>query len=270
MGRRFDGPEGDLGIDFTTPAGIRLDLGDESLCLPDGVRIQLSGRRQPFSGNSKLTTFDQHGIVLVAEFVEIAIRSRCRISRHCGLPDEIYGSRRTWGSRTWQINRIGIWLTGNHVPRTTGLPSHHRRNTDIKLGRSSGRTVGRQTAVRPTDRKLEEGVETAKTDVSPTITQRGDEDHRHGGSSPKLEPTDPDHSAMEATKTDQGQFELGNRTGEPERDSGPAKVLVKPDRDADDNRDDLFCFYHEGGDIFHEDFENHKAVLPKVEAIQAR
>ena len=34
-----------LGMDFMVPAGIRLDLADGTLCLPDEVRVQLSGRR---------------------------------------------------------------------------------------------------------------------------------------------------------------------------------------------------------------------------------
>ncbi|OWY90480.1 LOW QUALITY PROTEIN: hypothetical protein PHMEG_00041372 [Phytophthora megakarya] len=61
-------------MDFMVPAGIRLDLADGSLCLPDEVRIQLSGRRQLFSGSSRMITFDQHGNVPVAGSVEIAVR----------------------------------------------------------------------------------------------------------------------------------------------------------------------------------------------------
>ncbi|OWY92843.1 hypothetical protein PHMEG_00037981 [Phytophthora megakarya] len=34
-----------LGMDFMVPAGFRLDLADRSLCLPEEVRTQLSGRR---------------------------------------------------------------------------------------------------------------------------------------------------------------------------------------------------------------------------------
>ncbi|OWZ02172.1 reverse transcriptase [Phytophthora megakarya] len=46
---------------------------------------------------------------------------------------------------------------------------------------------------------------------------------------------------------------------------GPAEVLVKPDGEANGDMDDAVC-YHEGGDIFPEDIENHMAVLPEVEA----
>ncbi|POM70556.1 Hypothetical protein PHPALM_12982 [Phytophthora palmivora] len=34
-----------LGIDFMVPAGIRLDLADETICLPDEVRLKMTGRR---------------------------------------------------------------------------------------------------------------------------------------------------------------------------------------------------------------------------------
>ncbi|OWY95817.1 hypothetical protein PHMEG_00034080 [Phytophthora megakarya] len=70
----LSGQEAILGMDFMVPAGIRLDMADGSLCLPDEVRIQLSGRNQLFCGNSRLVTFDQHHRIPVAGSVEIAIR----------------------------------------------------------------------------------------------------------------------------------------------------------------------------------------------------
>ena len=38
-----------LGMDFMVPAGIPIDLEDGTLCLPDEVRIQLSGRRTVYN-----------------------------------------------------------------------------------------------------------------------------------------------------------------------------------------------------------------------------
>ena len=43
------GQDAILGMDFMVPAGIRLDLADGTLCLPDEVRILLNGRR-PLTG----------------------------------------------------------------------------------------------------------------------------------------------------------------------------------------------------------------------------
>ena len=42
------GQEVILGMDFMVPAGIRLDLADGMLCLPDEVRIGLTGRKPPY------------------------------------------------------------------------------------------------------------------------------------------------------------------------------------------------------------------------------
>ena len=42
------GQEAILGMDFMVPAGIRLDLPDGTLCLPDEVRIGLAGRIPPY------------------------------------------------------------------------------------------------------------------------------------------------------------------------------------------------------------------------------
>ncbi|GMF34368.1 unnamed protein product [Phytophthora fragariaefolia] len=64
-----------LGMDFMVPAEIRLDLADGSLCHPDEVKIQLSGRRQLCSANSQLITLDQHLEVPEAEAIEVPIRS---------------------------------------------------------------------------------------------------------------------------------------------------------------------------------------------------
>ncbi|ETI50611.1 hypothetical protein F443_05874 [Phytophthora nicotianae P1569] len=44
------GQDAIIGMDFMVPAGIRLDLADGTLCLPDEIRIQLSGRR-PLCGS---------------------------------------------------------------------------------------------------------------------------------------------------------------------------------------------------------------------------
>ena len=42
------GQEAIIGIDFMVPAGIRLDLADETVCLPEKVKFQLEGRRPPY------------------------------------------------------------------------------------------------------------------------------------------------------------------------------------------------------------------------------
>lgn len=44
------GQDAILGMAFMVPEGIRLDLAEGTLCLPDEVRVQLSGRRTVYDG----------------------------------------------------------------------------------------------------------------------------------------------------------------------------------------------------------------------------
>lgn len=55
------GQEAILGIDFMVPTGIRLDLAEGTLCLPDKVRISLAGRRPPYIPTIQaINVKDQH------------------------------------------------------------------------------------------------------------------------------------------------------------------------------------------------------------------
>ncbi|OWY96689.1 hypothetical protein PHMEG_00032981 [Phytophthora megakarya] len=113
------------------PAGIRLDIADGSLCLPDEVRIQLSGRRQLFSGNSRLITFDQHHKIPVAGSVEIAIRrsasdrQKLWVTRgEQWVPTAVKELGSTQYLRITNVSersvtlqrdtRVGNWLAGDH------------------------------------------------------------------------------------------------------------------------------------------------------------
>ncbi|OWZ01744.1 hypothetical protein PHMEG_00026807 [Phytophthora megakarya] len=127
-------------MDFIVPAGIRLDMADGSLCLPDEVRIQLSGRHQLFSGNSRLITFDQHHRIPVAGSVEIAIRKTASDRQKLWVtrgeqwaPTAVKGLGNTQYLRITNVSerpvtlqrdtRVGIWLAGDHVPRMSGFVS---------------------------------------------------------------------------------------------------------------------------------------------------
>ncbi|GMF35588.1 unnamed protein product [Phytophthora fragariaefolia] len=72
----LSGQEAILGMDFMVPAGIRLDLADGSLCLPDEIRIQLSGRRQLSNDKVQLVKLDQHLQLGVGESAELPVRLR--------------------------------------------------------------------------------------------------------------------------------------------------------------------------------------------------
>ncbi|OWY95389.1 hypothetical protein PHMEG_00034617 [Phytophthora megakarya] len=134
--RDLSGQEAILGMDFMVPAGIRPDMADGSLCLPD----ELSGRRQLFSGNSRLVTFDQHHRIPVAGSVEIVIRrsvsdrQKLWVTRgEQWVPTAVKGLGNTQYLRITNVSerpvtlqrdiRVGIWLAGDHVPRMPGFVS---------------------------------------------------------------------------------------------------------------------------------------------------
>ena len=68
------GQEVILGMDFMVPAGIRLDLADGTLILPDEVIIHLAGRR-PLYGSSMqpIVIPEQHVALPVGSSAEIRI-----------------------------------------------------------------------------------------------------------------------------------------------------------------------------------------------------
>ena len=61
-------------MDFMVPAGIRLDLADGTLCLPDEVRIFLAGRKPPYPSTIQAINLNgQHVVILVGKSTEIRI-----------------------------------------------------------------------------------------------------------------------------------------------------------------------------------------------------
>ena len=57
------GQEAILGMDFMVPAGIRLDLADGKLCLPDEVRIGLAGRKPLYRSTIQAINLSDHYVV---------------------------------------------------------------------------------------------------------------------------------------------------------------------------------------------------------------
>ena len=68
------GQETILGMDFMVPAGIRLDLADGTLCLPDEVRIGLAGRKSLYkSAIQAINLNDQHVVIPVGKPIEVRV-----------------------------------------------------------------------------------------------------------------------------------------------------------------------------------------------------
>ncbi|OWZ14289.1 LOW QUALITY PROTEIN: reverse transcriptase [Phytophthora megakarya] len=289
------GQEAILGMDFMVPVGIRLDLADGSLCLPDEVRIQLSGRRRIFSENSRLIRFDQHGNVLVAGFVEIAFRKSLADKQKLWVTR---GDRWVPTTRPEQYlritnesdqpitlqrdTRIGIWLAGDHVPRTPRYVSVGSRRYAEWQNLAFQATIDETPIEDSSEVVAEPLVDRPQYDAPTEISKEGPKPRKVMSVQPspsvemtieataascrslKPEPENADHVTTEGTRVGQEKIEPRDQAGEPDQKIGPEEVLVKLDRDADDGMDDAVG-YHEGGDIFPEDIENHMAVLTDVE-----
>ena len=63
-----------LGMNFMVHAGVRLNLADGALCLPEEVRIHLAERRPAYESNIQhVTANDQHMVIPVGKSREVKI-----------------------------------------------------------------------------------------------------------------------------------------------------------------------------------------------------
>ena len=61
-------------MDFMVPAGIRLDLADGALCLPDEMRSGLAGQKPTYLSTMRAINLnDQHVIISVGKLTEVRI-----------------------------------------------------------------------------------------------------------------------------------------------------------------------------------------------------
>ena len=68
------GQEAILGMDFMVPAGIRLDLVDGTLCLPDEVRNCLAERKPLYRSTIQAINLnDQHVVIPVGRPTEVRV-----------------------------------------------------------------------------------------------------------------------------------------------------------------------------------------------------
>lgn len=68
------GQDAILGMDFMVPAGIRLNLADETLCLPDEVQVQLSGRRPSYGSQVSDVKLGQYARIPVGGCVGVPLK----------------------------------------------------------------------------------------------------------------------------------------------------------------------------------------------------
>ncbi|ETI53683.1 hypothetical protein F443_03419 [Phytophthora nicotianae P1569] len=130
------GQDAILSMDFMLPAGIRLDLADGTLCLPDEIRIQLSGRRPLCGEHVSAVRLEELEVIEAGQKIEIPLRSKpsekfwLTRGEHW-IPTLVEGA----GWRQYlQLNNIsdrirclpahiqvGMWLSGDRVLRRQGF-----------------------------------------------------------------------------------------------------------------------------------------------------
>ena len=94
------GQDAILGMDFMVPAGIRLDLADRTLCLPDEVRIHLAGRRPPYRSTMQaITIHDQYVKIPANGSTEVKVGIGTPKAKITGTAQYTVGTDRD--HRTW-------------------------------------------------------------------------------------------------------------------------------------------------------------------------
>ncbi|GMF44490.1 unnamed protein product [Phytophthora fragariaefolia] len=129
-----------LGMDFMVPAGIRLDLADGTICLPDEVRIQLAGRRPLYGDKVEQVTIGGYYEIDMGGSEEVRLRTGPSdrqkllvtrgdrwVSTYVAGPGRSCYLRLTHVSERKLIlhgdTKIAIWLTGDRVLRLPGYVS---------------------------------------------------------------------------------------------------------------------------------------------------
>ncbi|GMF45031.1 unnamed protein product [Phytophthora fragariaefolia] len=129
-----------LGMDFMVPAGIRLDLADGTICLPDEVRIQLAGRRPLYGDKVELVTMGDYYEIDMGGSEEVRLQSRPSDRQKLWVtrgdrwvPTYVAGPGRSCYLRLTNVSerklilhgdtKIAMWLTGDRVPRLPGYGS---------------------------------------------------------------------------------------------------------------------------------------------------
>ncbi|EGZ16784.1 hypothetical protein PHYSODRAFT_330843 [Phytophthora sojae] len=136
----LSGQEAILGMDFMVPAGIRLDLADGSICLPDEVNIQLSRRRQLYNDNVRHVCIDQGMQIAIGDSIELPLRMKMTDREKLWVtrgdrwvPTVVRGPGRIRYLQVTNISdkdlvlhrneRIAMWLAGDRIPRIPGYVS---------------------------------------------------------------------------------------------------------------------------------------------------
>jgi hypothetical protein len=284
------GQDAILGMDFMIPAGIRFDLADGTMCLPDEVRIQLAGRRPLYGRSSHDVTLDEGVQIEAGESMEVPIRRPRVLEREKlwvargerWVPTVTTGLGRTQYMTITNISdeklalprltRLGLWLAKDLVPRLPGLISVGSRRYAEWQNLAFEATVDQPEEKESGPEYDGPLVDRPRYDPPKGILKRGEPGPRPVVVVAAVREADPvvsDPTAQEPKLQPEQErpttqpIDVKEDPAEvPASDDQSVKVEPKPDESGED---DEVCF-HEGRDLIVEDLENQMAILPDVGA----
>ncbi|POM57577.1 Hypothetical protein PHPALM_37889 [Phytophthora palmivora] len=258
-----------LGMDFMVPAGIRLDLADGTICLPDEVRLQMAGRRPLYGDKVEHVCWKGHYWIDVGQTAEIRLRSQTSnqyklwVTRgDRWVPTITVGLGRTRYLQVINVSdraltlheglRVAMWLSGDRIPRISGYVSVGSRRyaewQNLAYQATTDEIGEAGTNEQITEPMVERPEYVTPTAILPRpvkaihnvkIAGNGD------ASPPSIECT-----------SDQGKIGPAN--------SNDLRTKVAAEI-GDPTMDDEVCI-KEGGSLFAEDVEDQMAVLPEMTA----
>ncbi|OWZ11026.1 reverse transcriptase [Phytophthora megakarya] len=248
------------------PAGIRLDLAHESICSPDKVRIQLSGRRQLYSDKAKIVNVGKYLRIQAGESVELPLRLRSSIHDKLWItrgdrwvPTISDGPGRT---KYVSITNIGdevlilhqdqwirIWLAGDHVPRIPGF---------ISIGSRRYMEWQKLALEATTDARSEEME--AKIPLVPAVERTEYETPRAILQRPKATYVASDPLNGKCVTSMSQKMDMDPPPAiEDQPDTSDLDLTWSSDQDYDE-----CVYYHKGSYLYAEDVDSQMAVLPEV------
>ncbi|ETO99971.1 hypothetical protein F441_22604 [Phytophthora nicotianae CJ01A1] len=257
-----------LGMDFMAPAGIRLDLADGTLCLPDEIRIQLSGRRPLYGEHVSAVRLEELEIIEAGQKIEIPLRSKpseklwlTRGEHWISTLVEGSGWRRylevtNISDRTRCLpahTQVGMWLSGDRVPRRQGFVTVGSRRyaewQNLVLQATTDAVIKEEALIVEPPGPM---VNHPQYDLPKSILKRP---AAVSNQIAKVSDRREDENTAE-------EMSEGNETGGPTK-TRPIENTQEPPTASQPLEDDQVCI-SEGGEVFAEDGDSQMAVLPEV------
>ncbi|POM69475.1 Hypothetical protein PHPALM_14235 [Phytophthora palmivora] len=269
------------------------------ISLPDEVRVQLSGRRQLYSDKARLVTVGEHIQIEIGQSVELQLHllmsdhEKFWVTRgDRWVPTVANGLRKRRYPQITNVSdkaiilqedvRVGIWLSGDHIPRMPGFVSVGSRRymewqnlaleATVEGGSEHNEILLESTEPMvdrpsyPAPRAIPKRPEISQIQIKPVLMT---EDQPSAEIDPQdrtpIQPvgTEVTNQNMDQVKADDVDPVIG---GSAERDL-PGQLSTPIQEASPENRDnspDPEVHYHEGNDLYAGDVDQEIAILPEI------